>query len=88
MTKAVITIQKNGAVSFLYDEKLEGLTKYGKTTVQRLSDIEFNEEEQLWETRVNGVVLASHKTRSQALLWEKEYFSNLLRAGRLLPKEE
>ena len=76
-TQTVIFIDKEGNLSGLADTTLDRLTDLGKKRVQRVSDIEFDEDKQVWVARdLDGFVIGEHPIRAELIAIEREYLND------------
>jgi len=72
----MLTIGDNGEVQGLYSELLPlnsiGIIK----NIERWSNIEFNNETELWDVFVinEGLVKFSHTSREECVRWEHQYY--------------
>jgi hypothetical protein len=74
-----IFIDKDGNLSGLADDTLDKFTALGKKSVQRVSNVEFDHDKQLWEaTSLSGTVIASHPIRSEVIQQERVYLNNCI----------
>lgn len=80
MEEIAISISKDGEITCIYNEEI-GLKDIGDLNINRLSEVEFNNDSHLWEVRHNGHVLACHMTRKAALDWEIAYFNDKILQG-------
>ena len=72
MNTAVLKFTATGLASCLYTEIID-LAAIGQLEITRASNIEFNNQTQLWEvTNPQGRVLHSARSRSACLEWEQE----------------
>lgn len=75
-TKVVFEITPEGDLQGLYTDKVD-LFAIGKiTNVNKASNVEFDEESQLWQVlSLDGRVLHTDSNRETAIEWEIENFS-------------
>ena len=72
MNTVVLKFTATGIASCLYTEIID-LAAIGQLEITRASNIEFNNQTQLWEvTDPQGRVLRSARSRSACLEWEQE----------------
>jgi hypothetical protein len=74
MNTLVLTVLTNGEAGCLYSELID-LSSIGLLEVSRASNIEFNQQKQMWEVRVDGKVLFAHSSRAVCLAWEIQHFN-------------
>ena len=82
MEEIAVSISKDGEVTCIYNEDI-GLAEMGDLSINRLSDVEFNNDSRLWEVRHKGEVLSTHKTRQEGIDWEIKYFNDRILQGKL-----
>ena len=82
MDERVILI-KDGEVVFIHSDDLEELAELGKPTINRLSNVAYNNSKDKWEVSYEGKVLTRKKTRKEAIEWEVSYFNKRLSLGEL-----
>ena len=71
----VIRFDPAGDGHCLYTETVN-LAAIGPLQIARASNIEFNQEKQVWEVRnASGGVLFSHRFRTLCLDWEQHHFN-------------
>ena len=74
--KSVIYIDKNGDLKGLSDDLFDKLTNIGTKFVHRVSDIEFDHDQQVWvATDMSGAVIASSPIRSAVISAEREFLN-------------
>jgi len=79
---SVIYIDNEGNISGLSDNLFDKLAALGKRAVQRVSNIEFNHELQMWEaTDLEGNNIGLHECRSKLIEIEREYLNNKIEKG-------
>jgi hypothetical protein len=88
VSKLTVIVDKvTGAVSLLHDDML--LQRIGTVPVKvdRLSNIEFDNDAKVWNTcsERTGAVLYRHPSREQCLAWEKDHVRDLLAEHRKAP---
>lgn len=70
MNSAILTFNQAGGGSCLYTELID-LHTLGALEISRASNIEFNNETQMWEVKdLKGAVQFSSKLRALCLKWE------------------
>jgi hypothetical protein len=71
-----ILVTKTGGVEMLHDDVAE-LESLGKISTTRASHVEYDNDKQKWfvQSAFTLKVLGYFVTRSEALDWEKEYYS-------------
>ena len=71
-----LSIDESGDIETLWTDALP-LAELGAMTMTRASNIEFNEELQMWEVFIAGsrVAYYANKSRQACLDWEIEYFN-------------
>lgn len=74
MNTLVLTVKPNGEAGCLYSELID-LSSIGLLKVSRASVIEFNDQKQEWEVRVDGKVLFSNRSRAVCHAWEIQHFN-------------
>jgi hypothetical protein len=75
MKAHVLTIKPGGMVCGLYTEVIP-LSEIGALKINRMTEIEFNNDSQQWEARDRaGTVLFSHPSRQQCIEWEHRHFN-------------
>lgn len=65
-----ITFRPDGTVRCLYSELID-LQQLGRLKIQRASSIEFDENQQRWQVRINNLVAFSSPSRQECLEWEQ-----------------
>ena len=71
----VLTVAPGGVVTGLYTEAIP-LTELGTLHVERLTNIEFNDQSQHWEVRDRqGQRLFADPSRAVCLRWEHQHFN-------------
>jgi hypothetical protein len=76
---SVVYIDNEGNISGLSDNIFDKLAALGNRAVQRVSNIEFNHDLQVWEaTDLNGNIIGTHQLRSSLIQIEREYLNNLI----------
>jgi hypothetical protein len=84
MNTASFVFTPDGIAHGLYTEAID-LTRIGRLTVKRASQIEFNDRAQCWEVQtLGGRMIFSAPTRQQCLDWEQQYFT----IGNGVPKKK
>ena len=79
---SVIYIDSEGNISGLSDNLFDKLAALGERAVQRVSNIEFNHELQLWEAvDLEGNIIGTDKSRSKLIEIEREYLNNKIEKG-------
>ncbi|MEI6166498.1 MAG: hypothetical protein WCS52_04830 [bacterium] len=68
-----IIFTTEGVGRCLYTEAIL-LERLGKLSVERASQVEFDNRLQAWRVSVEGSVLFCAPTRQQCLDWERQYF--------------
>lgn len=77
--KTVIYIDNNGNVTGLANDVLDKLSGLGKKHIERISNIEYDEDRGEWVARDNqGIYIASHPVRSKVIEAEQNYFNKLI----------
>ena len=80
--KSVIFVDNNGDLIGLADNIIDKINNLGWKQVTRVSDVEFNHKEQLWEARdLKGEIIASGSVRSDVIDKEREYFNRKIKEG-------
>ena len=79
----VIRIKPDGSMVFLHEDKItEALINEGDLTMQRASDLKFNNKTKAWEVFLPGsdtkMVETSFRDRASALAGEKIILENFL----------
>ena len=71
-----ILITKNGGIQMLHDDLIQ-LEQFGKVTTTRASNVEYDNDKQQWyvQSAKTLTILQYFNTRSEALAWEKDYYS-------------
>ena len=71
-----ILITKNGGIEMLHDDALN-LADFGTVETQRASHVEFCNIKQKWyvQSAATLKILNFFDTRTEALAWEKRYYS-------------
>ena len=74
---SVIYIDNEGNISGLSDNLFDKLAALGKRAVQRVSNIEFNHDTQMWEAEdLEGNLIGTHTCRNTLIEIEREYLNN------------
>ena len=74
-----IYIDKEGNLSGLADDTLDKFVALGKKKVERVSNVEFDHNNQQWEaTGMDGLIIASHPIRSEVIRLEREYLNKCI----------
>lgn len=74
--KVILEIDEAGDVHGLYTDEIDLFVVGRVTNVRKASNVEFNEEKQIWEVlSLNGEVLHTNTSREAAIEWEIEAFS-------------
>lgn len=74
--EVVIDIDTEGNMHCLYTDQIDLFAVGRVTNMRKASNVEFNEEEQVWEvTSLNGQVLYTNANRNMAIEWEIANFS-------------
>ena len=72
----VLTIEPDGNLACLYTEAIP-LEQIGALTVNRLTEIEFNNVSHLWEIKdMDGKVLFTNRSRQRCLKWEHRHYNH------------
>jgi len=77
MQSIKIQFTAEGGIRMLHNDAVD-LKKFGHIQMQRASHVEFNEGSQCWEVtsaQTKKLLKADFKTRSEALTWEKSFYS-------------
>jgi hypothetical protein len=70
-----LTINPDGMITGLYTEIIP-LNTLGSLSVNRLSNVEFNDSTQKWEVRNQaGELVFTHESRQACLDWELQHFN-------------
>ena len=71
-----LQITAQGGVAMLHDDAVD-LRQFGTVQVRRASNVEFDEQHQVWTvySAKTGKALRSAITRAGALAWEKAHYS-------------
>ena len=81
----VIVSDDGSEISYLHQEALD-LEMFGKKSVTRASDVEFDGEAQEWvATLMDGTEIARDKSRDRVLEREREHIEGLLSRGEPIP---
>jgi hypothetical protein len=80
MSNEAVFLLRDDTIECLYKDDL-GLQDIGTLRIGRASNIEFNNDTQLWDVHIDGEVKHSHAERSQAIEWEVDYFQSKLKRG-------
>lgn len=76
MVDIVFDIDEEGNMHGLYSDEISLFSVGRIVNVRKASNVEFNEEEQVWEVlSLNGDVLHKDKNRQAAIDWEITSFS-------------
>lgn len=84
-TDCVIVVQTDGAVRFVWDDRLAGMVQEGDPTISRASDVEPTAGG-LWLAdmgRVGGPVFGPFRRRDEAIRRERELLVDCLIGGSL-----
>jgi hypothetical protein len=74
--KSIVYIDNHGNISGLADDVVDRLYSLGKKRISRVSNVEFDHEEQLWvATDLNGRAIASSPIRSEVIDMERDYLN-------------
>jgi len=74
--RSVIYIDKEGNLTGLADDNIDKLNSLGPKHVERVSNIEFDHDEQLWvATDLQGKVIAKDPVRGAVIEAEREYLN-------------
>lgn len=73
--KVVLDIDPTGDIHCLYTEKIDLFAVGRVVNIHKASNVEFNENEQIWEVlSLDGKVLHKNTSREAAIEWEIEAF--------------
>jgi hypothetical protein len=73
-----VIIKPDGDVVSMYSDRIPA-TKLGRSTMKRVSSVEYNHDKQEWEAKTEGgVVIASGPLRNEVILEEIAYFEKIL----------
>ena len=75
MKAHALVFTPDGNVRCLWTDAIP-LGELGRLEVHRASTIEFNNEQQVWEAKVQGSLLFSHSSRAECLAWEHQHFNS------------
>lgn len=71
MNNITLEITKEGDVRCLYTDQIDLFSIGRVTDVKKASNVEFNEEDQVWEVlSLDGKVLHTNRNREVAIEWE------------------
>lgn len=74
-----IYIDKAGNLSGLADDTLDRLHHIGTKKVERVSNVEFDHEQQAWvATDLNGYVISAGRVRSEVIEAERRHLNKLI----------
>jgi len=74
--KIIFEITEEGDLNGLYTDEIDLFAVGRLTNVRKASNVEFNEEKQVWEVlSLEGEVLYTNTNREAAIEWEIEAFS-------------
>lgn len=75
-TIAILEVNEDGDIHCLYTDEIDLFSVGRVVQVRKASNVEFNEEEQVWEVlSLEGEVLYKNKNRQAAINWEIISFS-------------
>ena len=81
--KKIITVQRDGTMKFVYDDRLKGLMQQGHATITRASHVEPTPDNE-WGadmSPVGGPMLGPFNTRQEALDAEVEWINHNVLTG-------
>lgn len=61
-------------IKTLWTDEID-LASLGELQISRASEIEYNNDRQRWEVKIQGAIVFDNPSRAACLSWERDYFN-------------
>lgn len=67
-------------IKTLWTDEID-LASLGELQISRASEIEYNNDRQTWEVKIQGAIVFDNPSRAACLSWERDHFNAQLMQG-------